>query len=118
MLESIDRQAAGTREQVRKRIRDHPSNVSNGCCSVLGYATASTKIRSSGRRQQMDDVEIIVRRRKGVDERKALKLLSKFLKRDQEKDADDRVSNGRYRMWTGVLQERYAFTLQRPSHET
>lgn len=39
----------------------------------------------------MDDVEIVVSRCKGVDERKALKLLSKFLKRDREKDADDQV---------------------------
>jgi hypothetical protein len=39
----------------------------------------------------MDDVEIVVSRRKGVQESKALKLLSKFLTRDQEKDIDDQV---------------------------
>lgn len=39
----------------------------------------------------MDDVEIVVNGRKGVDEQKALKLLGKFLKRDQEKDVDDQV---------------------------
>lgn len=74
---------------MRKRIRDHPSNVSNNCCS----ATASASKSIAGRRQQMDDVEIVVRGRKGVDERKALKLLSKFLKRDQVKDADDQVGD-------------------------
>jgi hypothetical protein len=39
----------------------------------------------------MDDVEIMVNARKGVDEHKALKALGKFLKRDQEKDVDDQV---------------------------
>ncbi len=40
----------------------------------------------------MDDAEIVVGRRKGMDEPKALKLLAKFLRAEQEKDVDDQVS--------------------------
>lgn len=39
----------------------------------------------------MDTVEIVVEGRKGVNEHKALKILGKFLKQDQEKDVDDQV---------------------------
>lgn len=49
-----------------------------------------------------DDVEVVVARRKGVDEKKALKLLSKFLQREQEKEADEQVGGrvGSCVVWT------------------
>lgn len=74
---SIDRPPAAF-ERAPARIGSGPPSTAR---ATLGYYT-------------MDDVEIVVNARKGVDEQKALKVLAKFLKRDQEKDVDEQVRSG------------------------
>lgn len=42
----------------------------------------------------MDDVEIVVAKRKPLGQAKALKILSKFLKKDQAKESEEQVRFG------------------------